>query len=104
MIRAILRAMTRDEVLAKLRALKPWLEAQGVTRVRLFGSHARDEARPDSDVDLLIDVAPDRLRGFAYFALEKELGRRLGAGVSFVHEEGLNRVIRKHALADAIDA
>jgi len=94
--------MTRDEVLAKFRALKPWLEEQGVSRVRRFGSHARDEARLDSDVDLLAEFL--RPVGLASFEIEEELGRRLGAPVSFASEARLNRVIRKHALADAIDS
>ena len=35
-------------------------QRHGATRVRLFGSRARGEARPDSDVDLLIDLEPGR--------------------------------------------
>ena len=34
--------MTRDELLTRLRELKPWLEEQGIVNVRLFGSYARD--------------------------------------------------------------
>jgi len=49
--------MTRDEVLAKLRAHEAELRAAGVEALRLFGSVARDEARVDSDVDLMIDGA-----------------------------------------------
>ena len=49
--------MTRDDVLARLKALKPLLDSYGVTRLRLFGSHARDDAGPDSDVDLVVDFA-----------------------------------------------
>ncbi|MFY8162886.1 MAG: nucleotidyltransferase family protein, partial [Brevundimonas sp.] len=49
--------MTRDELLTKLRELKPWLAEQGIVNVRLFGSYARDEAGPDSDVDLLVDTS-----------------------------------------------
>ena len=45
--------MDRRELLDRLRELKPWLEEQGVVDLRLFGSFARDEAKPDSDVDLL---------------------------------------------------
>ncbi|MDX2274857.1 MAG: nucleotidyltransferase domain-containing protein [Hyphomonadaceae bacterium] len=94
--------MTRDEVLTKLRELKPWLESQGIGRVRLFGSHARDEAGPDSDIDLLVEFT--KPIGLAFFDIEEELGQRLGAKVSFASEGQLNRVIRKYALADAIDA
>ena len=95
--------MTREEVLAKLRALKPWLESQGIGRVRLFGSHARDEARPDSDVDLIVELT--RPMGLDYFRIEDELSEKLGAKVEMSTEDALrNRIVRRNALADAIDA
>lgn len=95
--------MTRDEVLAKLRELKPWLESQGIGRVRLFGSYARDEARPDSDIDLIVELT--RPMGLDYFRIEEELSQKLGAKVEMTTDEALrNRIIRRHALADAMDA
>jgi uncharacterized protein len=95
--------VTRDEVLAKLRALKPWLESQGIGRVRLFGSHARDEARPDSDIDLIVELT--RSMGLDFFRIEDELSEKLGAKVEMSTLDGLhNRIIRRNALADAIDA
>lgn len=95
--------MGRDEILAKLRALKPWLTQQGVARVRLFGSYARDDARPGSDIDLLVDFA--RPLGLDQFRLEEELGIKLGAKVQMVTDAALtNRIVRRHALAEAIDA
>ena len=94
--------MTRDDILAKLRELKPWLESQGVARVRLFGSYARDEARPDSDVDLLVDFS--KPMGLEVFSLERELAVRLGLPVDMMREDALPRDIRYTALQDAIDA
>lgn len=93
--------MTRDELLAKLRELKPWLEDQGIVNVRLFGSYARDEAGPDSDVDLLVDETRT-LSYFDLFDVKDELGRRLGLGVDVCPEPGLNRYIRHRALRDAV--
>jgi len=84
--------MTRAEILARLAALKPWLASQGVTRPRLFGSHARDEARVDSDVDLIADF--DRPPGFSFFTLQDEVGARLGLKVDLVTEAGLAPDIR----------
>ena len=95
--------MRRDEILAKLRALKPWLAQQGIARVRLFGSYARDEAHLDSDIDLLVNLS--RPLGLDQFRVEDELGTKLGAKVQMVTDAALtNRIIRQRALAEAIDA
>ena len=51
--------MTRDEIIAKLRESAPALRAEGVSKLAIFGSRARGDARPDSDLDVLIDVQPD---------------------------------------------
>lgn len=51
--------MRRDDVIAKLRQTEPALRGFGVAALYLFGSHARDEAGPQSDVDVFIDIAPE---------------------------------------------
>lgn len=51
-----MREIGREELLSRLLALKPSFERGGVTHVALFGSRARQDNRPDSDVDLMIDV------------------------------------------------
>jgi predicted nucleotidyltransferase len=95
--------MTRDELLAKLRVLKPWLESQGIGRVRLFGSYARDEARPDSDIDLIVELTQPL--GLDYFRIENELSEKLGARVEMTTESALtNRIFRRSILADAVEA
>lgn len=95
--------MTRDEVLARLRDLKPWLESHGIGRVRLFGSYARNEARPGSDIDLIVEFT--RPIGLDYFQIEKDLSEKLGAPVEMTTDAALrNRILRRHILADAIDA
>src|SRR4029453_6031745 len=53
--------MQRNELLAKIRALQPRLEAEGVDHIALFGSRARGDNGPGSDVDLLIEVDSARL-------------------------------------------
>lgn len=94
--------MTRDEALRRLTEIRPWLASQGVTRVRLFGSTARDQARADSDIDLLVDFDP--MPGLRFFTIERELSERLGAKVELVTEPALAPDIRAAALRDAVDA
>lgn len=94
--------MSRDDLLARLAALKPWLASQGLSRPRLFGSHARDDARADSDVDLMVDLA--RPLGLRFFALQDEVSARLGLKVDLVTEAALAPDIRYIALRDAVDA
>ena len=50
--------MTRDEIIAKVRETAPALRAEGVTKLAIFGSRARGDAGPDSDLDVLIDIDP----------------------------------------------
>jgi len=66
----------RDEAVELLRQHRAELDTMGVTSIALFGSVARDEAGPSSDVDVLIDVR----RPFDLFdlaAVQSALGRDL---------------------------
>lgn len=95
--------MRRDDVVALLKDAEPALRAHGVAALYLFGSHARDEARPDSDVDVFIDKDEIRKFGFdqfmdVYFLLQE----RLGTGVDYGTREGLHPVLRPDIERDAI--
>ncbi len=94
--------MDRSTLLALLKAQKPWLESRGISRVRLFGSRARDAARSDSDVDLIVTLS--RPLGLEFFTVQEELSRRLSLRVEMFTEQELARDIKANALADAIDA
>lgn len=73
----------------------------GVTRVRVFGSMARGDAGPQSDVDLLIDVGAEPspwFPGGLITDLEELLGRR----VQVVTERGLDELLRDRVLQEAV--
>jgi len=94
--------MTREQLLTRLRELKPWLAAQGVENLRLFGSFARDEAGPESDVDLLVDVGWSSMDAWEFLGIERRLGEQLGRRVEFCSEEAMHRLVKARALAEAV--
>ncbi|MBK9361546.1 MAG: nucleotidyltransferase family protein [Rubrivivax sp.] len=94
--------MTRDELLVLLARHKPVLaERFGVTKLVLFGSFARDTARDDSDVDLLVrfDGPPT---GNQYFGVQFYLEDLLGRAVDVVSETALRERLRPYVERDAI--
>ncbi|OGO62569.1 MAG: nucleotidyltransferase [Chloroflexi bacterium RBG_19FT_COMBO_50_10] len=76
-------------------------EKYGARNVRVFGSVARGDARPDSDIDFLVELEPGRslfdLGGLLY-----ELQSLLGVEVDVVTEKGLRARIRERVLQEAI--
>lgn len=73
----------------------------GVTRVRIFGSMARGDAGPHSDVDLLVDVGANPGPWFPG-GLVAELEELLGRRVQVVTERGLDDLLRDRVLQEAV--
>ena len=73
----------------------------GARNVRLFGSTARGDLRPESDVDLLVDLEPDRSL-FDLGGLLSEVSELLGREVDVVTEKGLRPRIREQVLREAV--
>ena len=94
--------ISKDEVLAKLAALEKPLREHGLSSLALFGSVVRGAARADSDIDVLIDVAPGARFSLVDLVSVKDfLEERLGRKVDVVTKEGLDPVIRDRVFREA---
>lgn len=73
----------------------------GIAELAVFGSIARGDERPDSDVDLLYARLPGNDLGMSYFALQEDLEKLFGRPVDLVPKDGLHRAVRDQVLDDA---
>ena len=100
--RRVPEQLRKDEVVAQLVALEQPLRELGLSSLALFGSVARGAARPDSDVDVLVDIAPNiRFSLVDLVAVKNFLEDRLGRRVDVVTKEGLDRGVRDRVLREA---
>jgi predicted nucleotidyltransferase len=97
--------MDRQEILAKLRENETVLRARGVSHAALFGSRARGDNRPDSDIDIMIEVDPAACIGvYEYVALKNYIAELFDGPVDVVSRDGLKPYVRPAATTDAIYA
>lgn len=95
--------MSRAEVIERCGRAEPAIRKLGVRRIALFGSLARGEARPDSDVDVLVEFGPGEKNFDRFLALANLLEDLLGRRVDLVTTEALSPYIGPHILAEAAD-
>src|SRR5690606_11123470 len=98
-----MRDIAREELIAELLALKPELERKGVTHVALFGSRARRDNRPDSDLDLIVDV--DEARRFSLLdmvGVGHLVEDRLGISTSIFIRRDFDPSFRRAAARDQV--
>jgi len=93
----------RDKILALLKSRRRRLKKFGVHSLSIFGSIARDQARKNSDVDILVDF--EKPVGLFEFArLQLYLEEVLGRKVDLVTPEALRKELRDDILREAIRA
>jgi uncharacterized protein len=89
-----------DDIMIRLRALQPELRRRYPIRAMgVFGSYARGEQKPDSDLDVLVELGegmtlPD------YAGLQMELSDALGVKVDLANKKALKRRIGRRILAE----
>jgi predicted nucleotidyltransferase len=94
--------MNRADILALLHEHRDVFTSRfGATQLALFGSAARDEMRPDSDVDVLVDFGGPATFD-AYFELKDYLEQTLGRRVDLVTQKGLKPRARLHVEKDMV--
>ena len=94
--------LTIDQLIAKLRALMPELEARfRVEHLALFGSYVHAEQTPESDLDILVSFGetPSLLK---FIELEDLLSDSLDVKVDLVMEEALKPNIGRHIRSDLV--
>lgn len=95
--------MGRDEALEILASHRDELERFGVKSIAIFGSVARDQARPDSDVDVLVEFSVP-VGFFELSRLEHRLADLFGRPVDLTTPGGIKRQLHDRILREAVYA
>ena len=97
--------MDKDRIIVILRDHAPELKAAGLVHLRVFGSVARGEASPQSDVDLMADFDKSkRITLLTVGRLESRLGDLLGVKVDLSSADWMKEPVRRQALREAVFA
>jgi predicted nucleotidyltransferase len=97
--------MTRDQIIATLKAAEPELRRRGIRHAALFGSVARGEERPDSDIDILVEFEPG-LEGsiYDYVRLKEYVAGLFDGPVDVIDRDALKPHLRAPAVRDTVYA
>ena len=95
--------MDSQRVIETLKKHRADLRRRGVLHVDLFGSVARGDDHPDSDIDIMVEIDPEaELDVYAYVALKQYIGALFDRPVDVVSRDALKPYV-KPALADALN-
>lgn len=95
--------MTKNEALKALTHLKPMLVEQfGITRLALFGSTVRGEAKTDSDIDIVVSF-DGPATSEKYFGVQFLLEDELGHSIDLVTEKAMRAELRPYIEQEAIN-
>jgi predicted nucleotidyltransferase len=93
-----------QRALETLKAHEAELHRLGVRHAAVFGSVARGQARPESDIDVLVDLDPERPIGvFEYTRLKLYIGELLGGAIDVVNRKKLKPLLRDNILREAVN-
>jgi len=97
--------LDRNRIIATLRAHESELRRRGVRRAAVFGSLARGEAKPTSDIDIMVELDPGAPVGvFEYMAIKHYLADLFPGTVDVANRRRLKPPVRARAERDAVFA
>jgi uncharacterized protein len=97
--------MEKQDILARLREHQAALNAKGVNHAALFGSRARGDDRADSDIDILVEIAPDvPMDVFTYVGIVHSIEDLFPIRVDVSNRIALKPHVRPFAERDAVYA
>lgn len=97
--------MNCQQVIATLRSHEPELRRRGVLHAALFGSVARGDAKPTSDIDILIEIEPHApVDLFEYVSITQYLADLFPLRVDVANRRSLKPLVRPSAERDAVYA
>jgi predicted nucleotidyltransferase len=97
--------MNRQDAIAILRQHADALRSKGVRHAALFGSVARGDNRPDSDIDILVEFDPAaRVTIFDYVGLKNYIASLFEGRVDVIDREALKPYLRRPPVRDAVYA
>ncbi len=97
--------MKKDEIILKLKVAEEELRKHGVLHAALFGSVARGEEHDGSDIDIMVDLDPEIVKGmFKYAGVKNLVADMFDVPVDVVDRESMKSNVRPKAVADAIYA
>jgi len=93
--------MKRARIEIPAERVRDFCRRHHIRRLALFGSVLRDDFRPDSDVDVIVEFEPGHTPGLDFFAMQEELSAIFGRRVDLNTAGFLSTYFRDRALADA---
>src|ERR1700746_1445494 len=93
--------MAGERIRIDRQRLAEFCRSNHISKLALFGSVLRDDFRPDSDVDVLVEFEPGHVPGLRFFALERELSEILGRKVDLNPPSFLSSYFRGRVMAEA---
>ena len=97
--------MEKEAIITRLKENEPALRARGVAHAALFGSRARGDNRPDSDIDIMIETEPNAFEDvYSYVALKRFIAGLFKEPVDVIDRGFLKPLVRPPVEADSIYA